>query len=392
MCMDEVHSLLSRRDLLRAAGVVAGVGAVAAALPQASAAASPQPTSNADGYRTRAVLLGTLGGPIWFPGTDRAGIATALAVGNATYLIDLGDNWGRRMQQAGLFGPQDGQNDLQALRAVFLTHLHSDHTIGYPSLIAYGIVGGGLGTPSAPVQVYGPPSRGALPKVFPPSRPTPPVTAPGNPEPGTVDLTNALIAAYATDLNDRTIDAASPTIASRLQAHDIALPAGAGANPNAKPPRISPFPVYSDDLVQVSATLVDHGQIFPAFAFRFDTADGSIVFSGDTTVSPNLIELAQGCDVLVHEVIDQQWVQASIAGLPVPQTVKDAYLNHMLGAHTTIEQVGQVAEQAGAKTLVLTHLVPGNNPDGRWQKPAANYSGQLVVGRDLLAVGVGKRS
>ena len=391
MC-NEIHAMLSRRGLLKAAGVVAGAGAVAAALPTAVASASPQPTSNADGYRTRAVLLGTSGGPIWWPGTDRAGIATALAVGDATYLIDLGDNWGRRMQQAGLFGGQNGQNDLQALRAVFLTHLHSDHTVGYPSLIVNGIVGGGLGTAAMPVQVFGPPSRGTLPQVFPPSRPFPPVTEPANPEPGTVDMTNALIAAFATDLNDRTIDAASPTIASRLQAHDIALPSGAGANPNAKPPRISPFPVFSDDRVQVTATLVDHGQIFPALAFRFDTADGSIVFSGDTTVSPNLIELAQGCDVLVHEVLDRQWVEASVAGLPVPQQVKDAYLNHLLGAHTTIEQVGQVAEQAGAKTLVLTHLVPGNNPDGRWQKAAANYSGQLVVGRDLLAVGVGKRN
>ena len=391
MC-NNLHPLISRREMLRAAGVVAGAGVVGAALPlQSASAGRPKPTHNADGHRTRAILLGTSGGPIWWPGTDRAGIATALAVGDATYLIDLGDNWGRRMQQAGLFGPQAGQNDLQALRAVFLTHLHSDHIVGYPSLILNGIVGGGLGTAAMPVQVFGPPSRGALPQVFPPSRPFPPVTDPANPEPGTIDMTNSLIAAFATDLNDRSIDAASPPIASRLQAHEIALPPGAGGNPNAAPPRISPFPVFSDDRVQVSATLVDHGQIFPALAFRFDTADGSIVFSGDTTVSPNLIELAQGCDVLVHEVLDQQWVEASVAGLPVPQPVKDAYLNHLLGAHTTINQVGQVAEQAGAKTLVLTHLVPGNNPDGRWQKAAANYSGRLVVGRDLLAVGVGAR-
>lgn len=183
-------------------------------------------------------------------------------------------------------------------------------------------------------------------------------------------------------------DSASPDIRDRVQPHDIAIPSDAIV-PSSPPPRVSPFPVYEDDRVKVTATLVDHGQMYPSFGFRFDTDDGSIVFSGDTTVSPNLIELAKSCDYLVHEVIDQEWVEQSIAGLPVPPETKEALLNHMLGAHTTIEQVGKVAQDAGARTLVVNHFVPGHLPDSTWRRAGRNFDGRLVVGHDLMQLGVG---
>ena len=113
-------------------------------------------------------------------------------------------------------------------------------------------------------------------------------------------------------------------------------------------------PVYEDDRVRVTATLVNHAPVFPSFAFRFDTPDGSITFSGDTSPSDNLVKLGRDTDVLVHEVLD---AEAVAAAFPTPHTPQvEALIAHLLGSHTTIEQVGPVATRAGARTLVLNHL------------------------------------
>jgi ribonuclease BN (tRNA processing enzyme) len=129
--------------------------------------------------------------------------------------------------------------------------------------------------------------------------------------------------------------------------------------------------------------------VFPALASRFDTADGSVVFSGDTSPSENLIEMAQGADVLVHEVIARGWVERL---LPQPRNdAQEGLFQHLINAHTVIEDVGPVAERAKAKTLVLSHVVPGNWPEDDWQRAKNGYSGTLVVGKDLDRVGVGTR-
>ncbi|WP_143220029.1 MBL fold metallo-hydrolase [Actinomadura sp. CNU-125] len=331
------------------------------------------------------------GGPIWWEGgTGRAGVCSAVVVGDALYLVDLGAAALHNLRPAGLLGPGEGKNDLGHLRAVFLTHLHSDHVADYPTLLLHGTSGGGLGLPERPVHVYGPGDRGALPGVFPAGRPVPDPVNPANPTPGTAAMTRSLVAAFATDFNDRLFDTNSPDVTTRVRAHDIAPPDGAA--PGGAVPRLrAPIDVYEDDRVRVTATLVDHGQMFPSFGFRFDTDDGSVVFSGDTTVSPNLVDLAGGCDVLVHEVIDQAWVEESIAGLPVPDETKEGYVNHMIGAHTTSDQVGKVARDAGARRLVLNHFVPGGLPDGRWRRAGRGFDGALTVGRDLMEIGVGRR-
>lgn len=383
----------TRRALLRGATVAGGAAALAAPLASANATPNGRAASarTASDFHTQLVLLGTSGGPIWWTGTETRGICSAVMVGDRYYLVDLGAGAAHAIREAGMLGPAGGRNDLSGLHGIFFTHLHSDHVTEYPTMLIEGWIGGGLGTPDRAVDVYGPGRRGELPEVFPAGRPAPPVVNEGNPNPGTVDMTNSLYAAFATDINDRMRDGASPDIRTRVAAHDIVLPGGTGDRPNERPPRMSPFLVHEDDRVRVTATLVDHGQAFPSFGFRFDTEDGSLVLSGDTTVSDNLIELAQDCDVLAHEVIDQDWVEQSIAGLDAPQEVKDAYLNHMVGAHTTIPQVGKVATDAGAKTLVLNHFVPGHLPESRWRKASRNYDGELVVGRDLQRVGVGAR-
>jgi ribonuclease BN (tRNA processing enzyme) len=126
--------------------------------------------------------------------------------------------------------------------------------------------------------------------------------------------------------------------------------------------------------------------MFPSFAYRFETGDGTIVFSGDTTVSANLVKLAQGADVLVHEVIDPDWA-ASRFEQPL-DPMQQAAVNHLLGSHTTIEQVGAVAERAGARTLVLNHLVPADNPHRRWLEAKDGFSGRFVVGEDLMQIGI----
>jgi len=152
---------------------------------------------------------------------------------------------------------------------------------------------------------------------------------------------------------------------------------------------MEPFLVHEDDRVKVTATLVYHFPIWPAYAFRFDTDDGSVVFSGDTNPSKNLIRLARNADVLVHEVIDVAWIDALF---PPPTTAREEALKaHLLNSHTTIEDVGAVAEQANAKTLVLSHIAPGHAPREHLIRAQRNFSGQLIIGEDLMQIGVGRK-
>jgi ribonuclease BN (tRNA processing enzyme) len=370
MCSLIDEALFSRRALLGGAG---------AALAATSLGALARPAAAAAGdARTRVVLLGTMGGPARDPSGKRTGIASALVVDRDVYLIDCGEGFGLQLVRAGLAATGYRQ------RAVFLTHLHSDHVVDYANLVVLGLFNG-LGRPR-PTQIYGPGRRGAMEPVS--GRPAAglPVIAPENPTPGTVDMTNSLLAAYATDLNDRIRDTASPDVRTLIEVHDIALPGDAAAHPDAVPSvAVEPFAVYEDENVRVTATLVDHQPVFPSFAFRFETSDGSVVFGGDTGVSQNLIRLARGSDVLVHEVIDKAAVDARF-GAPPHTPAQAALLNHLLRAHTTVEDVGPVAEKAGAKTLVLTHFVPGNAPDSTWQAAQTGYSGKLIVGHDLLQI------
>ena len=213
---------------------------------------------------------------------------------------------------------------------------------------------------------------------------------PENPTPGTVEMTDYLYQAFATDENDRMRDNNRPDLRELVKVNDIQLPRIDGfKSPNSSPsPPMDPFVVWKDDHVSVSATLVHHAPIFPAFAFRFDTEEGSVVFSGDTSPSENLIRMARGADVLVHEVIDMDFFYNLF---PKPWNEREeSLLHHLQAAHTTIDDVGGVAESAGVKTLVLTHIVPGNTPVHKLLKAQKGFSGELIIGEDLMQIGIGR--
>jgi ribonuclease BN (tRNA processing enzyme) len=138
-----------------------------------------------------------------------------------------------------------------------------------------------------------------------------------------------------------------------------------------------------DDRVKVTAALVKHPPVAPAFAYRFDCPDRSIVFSGDTAPSEALVKLAKGADVLVHEVIYAPAIDRIAAAEPNAKTLKA----HLLAAHTPAEEVGRIATEAGVKTLVLSHFVPGGPgiTDDQWEAAVRpHFSGRIVVGRDLM--------
>ena len=336
-------------------------------------------------HRTRLVLLGTAGGPVWYD--HREGIASAVVVDGDVYLVDCGEGVGQQYRRAG-FAPFEGRQTLRGLRAIFLTHLHSDHCVDYFNVWLFSWFNG-IGANPRVVQAFGPGDRGSLPPLFGPE-PAPPVQSADRPTPGTVEMTRRLMQAFAADINERMRDDRRPALETRFRAHDIELPSAVVAGANADPaPDMDPIELYEDENVEVRAVLVPHPPTFPAFAYRFDSADGSIVFSGDTTVSPNLVKLAQGADVLVHEVIDPVWAESRFE--PPLDPMQQASVHHLLSSHTTIEQVGAVAERAGVGTLVLNHFVPADNPRERWLEAQEGFSGRLVVGEDLMQIGLGQR-
>jgi len=382
---------VSRRSFLRAAelaAVAGGVGMVAAA-PSAAAAPTPSGKPGKHKHRTRLVLLGTAGGPILLD-NHRKGICTAVVYGDRVYMVDLGHGAHTNFHAAGLAGPGESQPPLSRFRAVLFTHLHSDHIAEWPAVYLTGSTNVSGAFPKEPIKVFGPGDRTVLPRINPPHRPVPPVVNPELPMPGIRSMTGYLGQAFGHDLNDRIRDNNMQPLETLFQAHDIDISPYWTVNETGIPPILPPgtrIPVWEDGDVKITATLVDHRPTAPAFAFRFDTPDGSIVVSGDTAPSPNLIDLAKGADYLVHEVIDEEYVERLVAFLD--ESVREGVRAHLLEAHTTIDQVGRVAEKARVKNLVLTHLVPATNTVRRWKEAGRNFSGTTIVGDDLMQFGVG---
>lgn len=279
--------------------------------------------------RTRFVLLGTAGGPR--PRTTRSAPAQAIVVGDTVYVVDCGNGVARQLVLANL--------PLRAVRHVFITHHHSDHNADYGILILLAWAAG-LRTR---LDSWGPPPL--------------------------VRMTELFFEMNATDIRARIADERRVPLQPLVHAHEVH---GGG-------------PVMHDENVRVTAALVHHPPIVPAFAYRFDAADRSIVISGDTTPSDNLVALARGADVLVHEALfDAAAVDRLVASVPNASDLRRSILSH----HTTAEEAGRVAAEARVGTLVLSHLVPAEDPavtDAMWSDAARkHFSGRVIVGKDLM--------
>lgn len=355
---------------------ITGAGAAPAAATMTGAQPGPKRS------RASVILVGTAGGPI-LTASSRKGVCTAITVGDAVYIIDLGHGAHTNFHAAGLSGPGDSQA-FSRFRGIFFTHMHTDHVVEWPAVYATGLTNTSGAVPPSPIPVFGPADRAQMPRLNPPDRPEPTPYNPERPMPGIVGMTEYLTQAFAHDLNDRARDNNGLPLSTLFDVRGIDLPPGWETDATGVPPRlvdVAPLQVFEDDRVRVTATLVDHRPTAPAFGFRFDTEDGSVVISGDTAPSDNLIALAQGADVLVHEVIDTEYVDRLVAQLD--ERLREPVREHLLASHTTIEQVGPIAERAGVRHLALSHLVPATVSKGRLQKAGRGFSGKLHAADDL---------
>jgi ribonuclease BN (tRNA processing enzyme) len=321
-------STTSRRDLLRFGITAAAVGLVPLQGARAMQAAAA-PTKGA-----KLVLLGTKGGPR--VGGNRANPANALIVDGNAYVIDTGMGVTAQIVKAGIA--------FESIRSIFISHMHSDHQLEFGNLLYNMWAAGAL---RSLVSAYGPAGLEAMAADY--------------------WRLNRL------DVATRMEDEGRPDPSKLLVAHDIARAGGA---------------VMQDGRVKVTALNTPHPPL-ENFAYRFETAYGSVVYSGDTAYNPKLGDFAHGADVLVHETLFVPGVDALVKranGTP-------AFRNHIIQSHTTAEQVGQIAQRAGVKKLVLSHFVPGDMEwitDAMWRDEAAkHYKGEIVVGRDLLEVSLG---
>jgi ribonuclease Z len=283
---------------------------------------SPEPPSS----RTKLVLLGT-GTPGLDP--DRSGPATAVVVNDTAYLVDFGPGVVRRASAASLDGGmRKGIKalDPRSLRVAFVTHLHSDHTVGYPDLIFSPWTVGRR----TPLEVYGPK--------------------------GTKAMTQHILEAYRVDIETRT----------NPMGNQRDFPDGHKVNAH----EVTPGVVYKDANVTVTAYATKHAM--ESYGYRFDTPDRSIVITGDTNPTDATIEACRGCDVLVHEVGTLAWLASR------PETFREFAAKY----HTTVPQLAELAKKAKPKLLVLYHYNSAS-PEDLVGSLAAAYPGPFVVGRDL---------
>jgi len=252
----------------------------------------------------------------------------AIVTGGRLYQVDCPNGVAGQLAKAAI--------RLDQLSQVFITHNHSDHVLDAGSLL---VLAWGSGLKS-PVTVHGPP----------PLR----------------QIVDRSLAASSYDIAVRIEEEARPPLVPLIHVEERSV---AGL-------------VYEDTRIRVTSAAVDHYTVKPAFAYRFDTPGRSIVVSGDTTYSENLVRLARGADLLIHEAMYLPGVD-QLAG------DNESLKQHLLRSHSTTEQVGLVAARAGVKKLVLSHLVPAfpSITDDMWLEGVRkNFRGEAVVGDDLQDV------
>jgi ribonuclease BN (tRNA processing enzyme) len=289
---------------------------------------------------TRLVLLGTQGGPRQTG--ERAEPANLLIVRNKPYLIDAGNGVVRQLALAH-FQPPD-------IHQIFITHNHDDHNADWGTLMGLAWTDGN----TMPITVYGPP--------------------------GTQSMLRGYLQYFAPNAAAHWMDSSRVPPADTMRAQDIA----------------GPGLVYQDDNIRVTAAENCHYHFTKStpgygwqksYSFRFQTPDRAIVFSGDTGPCGHVLaDFAKGADILVHEVIDLPAIEQALR-TGVPPERMERLMNHMRTEHSTPEQVGKTASEAGVKLVVLSHMVPaptGANDAAYVDGVKKFYAGPVVVGRDLM--------
>jgi ribonuclease BN (tRNA processing enzyme) len=334
----------------------------------------------------RVVLLGTAGGGN--PKSTRGGYANAVVAGDAAYLVDCGEGAHSQLWRAGLTVNPGYDRTRPVVATVFLTHLHADHIMDLPNLF--------VGSwPPHVVDILGPAPAGLPIASFPPDAGRP-LVYPDDPTPGTKAAVDHMLRAFAYNINVRIADEGRTPVneAARVREIGVRRPGyvpdidlgvvADGSSPAMAAPPMEPVVIHPQDDhgVQVSAILVQHAPVFPALGFRFDTPGGSVVFSGDTGPCDNVVRLARGADVLVHEVIDVEGLVSRLRNLPNHEAIR----NHLSSSHSAPEHVGAIARRAGVRMLVLSHLVPGDGEIGEaeWEARArTEFDGEVLCGVDL---------
>ena len=264
----------------------------------------------------KVILLGT-GTPN--PDIERYGPSVAITVGRSVYIIDFGVGVVRRAVKADI--------EVARLTRAFLTHLHSDHTIGYPDLIFTPGVAGR----KEPLEVYGPK--------------------------GLTDMTRHIMAAYEVDVNER-VHGLEPAERSSYIVNTYEITEGQ---------------IYQDSFVEVEAFQVNHGSL-EAYGYKFVTPNRTIVISGDTSPSQNLVEAAKGCDILIHEVY-------STVGL---QSRPQDWQNYHSTVHTSSHELAEIANKVKPDLLVMYHqLLWGRTEEQLISEVSERYNGEVVSGQDL---------
>jgi ribonuclease Z len=296
-------------------------------------------SANTNPPSIRIVLLGT-GRPA--PAIDRFGPATLVEAGGQNLLFDAGRGASQRLWQLKI--------PLGQIDAVFLTHLHSDHTVGFPDVWLTGWLPTPFGGRSTPLKVWGPE--------------------------GTKAMMDGLRKAYQWDIQVRGDGEHLPPGGIKIVAHDI-----------------TEGTVYERNGVKVTAFLVDHGGLLkPAFGYRVDYAGHSVAISGDTRPNDNLVRHAKGVDVLVHEV-------AAVRPELLTKSPTAAIARRVLGFHTSPEDAGRIFARVKPKLAVFTHVAllttdrhfPRPTGDDVMRRARTTYKGRILLGEDLMKIDVGDK-
>lgn len=284
-----------------------------------------------NGSDFKVTLLGT-GNPI--PEIDRFGASTLVEVGGEKLLFDAGRGSIMRLSQLGIVPAE--------IDKLFITHLHHDHTVGFPDILISGSVPiPGMGGRENEFEVWGPV--------------------------GTQNMVEGLYQAYATDIKNRQSVAKSSSSGLTTNVHEI-----------------EEGVVYDKNGIEVIAFEVDHGSLEPAYGYRINYKGNSVVISGDTTYSENLIKHANGTDLIIHEVI---------ASHSNPEDeLLSASIENITAYHSTPEQAAEVFKQINPELAVYNHIISlglTENEENHIERTKEVYDGEVILGEDLMSFEIG---